>query len=206
MSETKEKEKVNVIQEDRSGEAPCVSRRKLLMLGGAATVTTLLAPGLLMRPGAAANGLASEGRVSSPIAARTARYPRKKVGRLSALKTDEPVQISYPGEDEGHLALLVKLGVPALGGIGPMGDVVAFNAFCTHQGGPLEDRYNAEHKTMGPCEFHLSTFDLQRHGMITSASATQNLPQVVLELDGDDIYAVGMLGLIYGYPDNLLGV
>ena len=203
MSETKKKEPVKIIQEESSGEAPCVSRRKFLMFGGTATVTTLLAPGLLMRPGVAA---ADQGRVSSPVAVRTARYPRKKVGRLSALRTDVPVQISYPGEDEGHLALLVKLGEPALGGIGQMQDVVAFSAFCTHQGGPLEDRYNAEHKTMGPCEFHLSTFDLQRHGMITSASATQNLPQVVLELDGDDIYAVGMLGLIYGYPDNMLGV
>jgi len=41
---------------------------------------------------------------------------------------------------------------------------------------------------------------------MTSASAVQNLPQYVLELEGDDIYAVGVLGLIYGYPDNLLGV
>ncbi len=202
MDNVKNKE-IKTIPEAQSGEAPCVTRRKALMMGGMATLTTLLAPGLLMRPGPAA---AAQGRVSSPVAARTARYPRKKVGRLSALKVDEPVQISYPGEHEGHLALLVKLGVPALGGIGPDQDVVAFNAFCTHQGGPLEDRYNAEHKTMGPCEFHLSTFDLARHGLITTASATQNLPQVVLELEGDDIYAVGMLGLIYGFPDNLLGV
>jgi arsenite oxidase small subunit len=41
--------------------------------------------------------------------------------------------------------------------------------------------------------------------MIT-ASAVQNLPQIVLEVDGDDIYAVGVLGLIYGYQDNLQGV
>ncbi len=202
MDNVKNKD-IKTIPEAQSGEAPCVTRRKLLMMGGLATATTLLAPALLTRPGPAA---AAQGRVSSPVAARTARYPRKKVGRLSALKVDEPVQISYPGEQEGHLALLVKLGVPALGGIGPDQDVVAFNAFCTHQGGPLEDRYNAEHKTMGPCEFHLSTFDLARHGLITTASATQNLPQVVLELEGDDIYAVGMLGLIYGFPDNLLGV
>ncbi len=210
MDNVKKKE-VKTIPDEHSGEAPCVTRRKLLMLGGLATVTTLLPPGLFNRgaangPGSLAHAATGEGRVSSPVAARTARYPRKKVGQLSALKVDEPVQISYPGEHEGHLALLIKLGVPALGGIGPQQDVVAFNAFCTHQGGPLEDRYDAEYKTMGPCEFHLSTFDLARHGLITSASATQNLPQVVLELEGDDIYAVGMLGLIYGFPDNLLPV
>jgi hypothetical protein len=28
------------------------------------------------------------------------------------------------------------------------------------------------------------------------------LPQVVLELDGDDIFAVGVLGLIFGFADN----
>ena len=204
MSKNKKNEPVKIIQEEPSGEAPCLSRRKFLMFGGAATVTTIASSrASLMRPGSAA---ADGGNVSSSVAARTARYPRKKVGQLSALKPDQPVQISYPGEDEGHLALLIKLGEPALGGIGQGQDVVAFSAFCTHQGGPLEDRYNAEHKTLGPCEFHLSTFDLTRHGMGTSASATQNLPQVVLELDGDDIYAVGVLGLIYGYPDNMLGV
>ncbi|MFQ5443597.1 MAG: arsenate reductase (azurin) small subunit, partial [Nitrospinales bacterium] len=100
-------------------------------------------------------------------------------------------------------ALLIKLGEPALGGIGPDRDVVAFSAFCTHQGGPLEDAYDPENKAMGPCEFHLSTFDLTRHGMMISASATQNLPQIVLELEGDDIYAVGVLGLIFGHHDNL---
>ncbi len=203
MEDNVKKREVKTIPDKQSEEAPCITRRKALMMGGMATLTTLLAPGLLTRPDPAA---AARGRVSSPVAARTARYPRKKVGRLSALKVDQPVQISYPGEHEGHLALLVKLGEPALGGIGPQQDVVAFSAFCTHQGGPLEDRYNDEYKTMGPCEFHLSTFDLTRHGLATSASATQNLPQVVLELEGDDIYAVGMLGLIYGFPDNLLPV
>jgi len=42
--------------------------------------------------------------------------------------------------------------------------------------------------------------------MMVSASAVQNLPQIVLELEGNDIYAVGVLGLIYGYPDNMMGV
>lgn len=38
--------------------------------------------------------------------------------------------------------------------------------------------------------------------MIVAAHATENLPQVVLELAGDDIHAVGVLGPIHGYPSN----
>ena len=43
-----------------------------------------------------------------------------------------------------------------------------------------------------------------RHGILVSGQAYQSLPQVLLELDGDDIYAVGMFGLIYGRYDNLI--
>lgn len=188
----------------------CLTRRKLLLMGGLATMTTLLPPGLLDEALAQPKGKTKpkepvkKAAKPAPVALQTTRYPRKKVGTLSALKVDEPVKISYPGTHDNHKALLIKLGVPALGGVGPDKDVVAFSALCTHQGGPLEDRYNAKEKILGPCEFHLSMFDLTKHGMITSASATQNLPQIVLEVEGDDIYAVGVQGLIYGFPDNLL--
>ena len=56
----------------------------------------------------------------------------------------------------------------------------------------------------GPCPLHLSTYDVTRHGILVSGQAYQSLPQVLLELDGDDIYAVGMFGLIYGRYDNLI--
>ena len=198
------KQDVDTTPEIDTQEAPCISRRKLLITGG--KLGGLAAMSMLLPPQVWAGKSKRSGMVSSAVTARTARYPRIKVGRLSALKQDKPVIIRYPGKAEGQKALLIKLGEPALGGIGPNRDVVAFNAFCTHQGGPLEDQYDAKNKIMGPCEFHLSSFDLTRHGMMVSASAVQNLPQIVLELKGDDIYAVGVLGLIYGYPDNLLGV
>ncbi|MFQ5434838.1 MAG: arsenate reductase (azurin) small subunit, partial [Anaerolineae bacterium] len=54
----------------------------------------------------------------------------------------------------------------------------------------------------GPCPLHWSTFDLTRHGMVISGHATQGLPQIMLETDGDDIVATGVLGLLYGYYDN----
>ena len=206
MSEHTKKQEADATQETSPQEAGCISRRKLLMnggkVGGLAAMSMLL-PSQIFSGKAEAN---QGGMVSAAVTARTVRYPRTKVGSLSALKKDRPVTIQYPGEADGQKALLIKLGEPALGGIGPNQDVVAFNAFCTHQGGPLEDQYDAEKKIMGPCEFHLSTFDLTRHGMMVSASAVQNLPQIVLELEGNDIYAVGVLGLIYGSPDNMMGV
>ncbi len=202
MKETKKQDVDVAPPEAPIQDTPCMSRRKLLMTGGklgGLAALTMLFPSQVLAAGKAKK----EGMVSSAVTSRIARYPRTRVGRLSALKQDKPVKIQYPGKAENQKALLIKLGEPALGGIGPNRDVVAFNAFCTHQGGPLEDQYDAETKTMGPCEFHLSTFDLTRHGMMVTASAVQNLPQIVLELEGDDIYAVGVLGLIYGYHDNL---
>lgn len=208
MDEKETKESKLKMLKELGEDVGCMTRRKMLFLGGLATATTLLPPGLFDNAHAAApKGKPKEAsKKAAPVALQSTHYPRKKVGKLSALKQDEPVKISYPAEHPNHKALLVKLGVPALGGIGPQKDVVAFSALCVHQGGPLEDRYNAKEKIMGPCEFHLSMYDLTKHGMITSASATQNLPQVVLEVEGDDIYAVGMQGLIYGFPDNLLPV
>ncbi|MCI0771654.1 MAG: hypothetical protein J4N94_07205 [Chloroflexi bacterium] len=44
--------------------------------------------------------------------------------------------------------------------------------------------------------------DLTRHGMVIAGHATQGLPQVLLELRGDEIWAVGMMALIYGFSDN----
>jgi arsenite oxidase small subunit len=39
--------------------------------------------------------------------------------------------------------------------------------------------------------------------MLISGPATQHLPRIVLEVEGQDIYAVGAQGLIYGRPHNL---
>lgn len=172
---------------------PCVSRREFLLVGGGGAVTILL-------------GHLFPGRVFAEDEDRPVRfalYPRKRVGRLSALASDSPVEFLYPDDGPHSISFLVKLGRPAGGGVGPAQDVVAFNALCTHQGGLLAGQYDAAAKVAGPCPIHLSTFDLTRHGMVVAASATQGLPQVVLETDGDAIDAVGVIGLIYGYHDNV---
>lgn len=176
---------------EKAGTRRCLmNRRQFLLTGGIATAVVMV--GI---PGLAA--------AQTPAAVST--YPRKLIAKLSALEVDEPFDFEYPDEGQYAESILVKLGREAGGGIGPDKDVVAFNYTCTHQGGPLQGTYQAADKALGPCPLHLTTFDLTRHGIFISGQAYQSLPQVLLELEGDDVYAVGMFGLIYGRFDNLQG-
>lgn len=179
---------------DREGKELCLpkcltTRRQFLLMGGAATVSaTILLSGI-------------PGLGSGKAYATVTKYPRQKIGSLRSLKQDVPVSFTYPTKDVKNL--LFKLGTPAGGGVGPGRDVVAFNPVCTHMGASLEKNYHPEHKVLGQCQFHLSTFDLTRHGIIVSGHATESLPQIDLEVDGDDIYATGIIGLVYGRSSNL---
>jgi arsenite oxidase small subunit len=128
-------------------------------------------------------------------------HPRMKIGTVSALREGVAVNFMYPSPKFGP-SFLVKLGTEAGGGVGKGSDIVAFNGMCPHMGGPLIGMYKHEYKAVGPCPLHLTTFDLTRFGMIITGQATESLPQVTLELDGDDIYAVGFLGLVYGRNSN----
>ncbi|MBC8269395.1 MAG: arsenate reductase (azurin) small subunit [Rhodospirillaceae bacterium] len=175
---------------DKKGGKCLVNRREFLLTSGA-TVSVILLSGCA---GVAAN-----------TPAMVSTYPRKLVAKLSELKQDEPVDFSYPDEGAYSESIIVKLGVEGGGGIGVDRDVVAFNNTCTHQGGPLSGTYKGDTKSLGACPLHLSTYDLTRHGILISGQAYQSLPQVLLELDGDNIYAVGVFGLIFGRHDNLQG-
>lgn len=171
----------------------CVSRRRFLLVGGTGTMTVLLTaiPGV-------------KNALAMPVL--LTRYPRKQIARLSDLHHDVPAYFKYPDEDPlSSASFLVKLGVPGGAGVGPDGDIVAFNSLCTHMGGPLMGTYKKEHKAMGPCPLHLTTFDLTKHGMVIAGHATESLPQLLLEVQGNDIYATGILGLIYGRASNLPG-
>lgn len=178
-------------QDCDGGLNPCMTRRQVLLTGGTAAATTVL--------------LSIPGLKGQAVAAQMARYPRQKIGKLSGLKTNRPLMFNYPDTGPSALNMLIKLGKPAGGGIGPGQDVIAFNSLCPHMGGPLAGAFKKDHQALGPCPLHQSTFDLTRHGMIISGHATESLPQVLLELEGDDIYAVGMIGLIFGRHDNLVG-
>ncbi len=169
-----------------------MTRRRFLLTSGLATATVMVT----LNPGTP---------FAHEVPGMVATYPRKLVAKLSALEDDAPVDFDYPDEGAYSEAMIVKLGVSSGGGIGPDRDVVAFNYTCTHQGGSLEGTYKADTKSLGVCPLHLSTYDLTRHGILISGQAYQSLPQVLLELEGDDIYAVGVFGLIFGRFDNLQG-
>lgn len=129
-------------------------------------------------------------------------YPRLKIGNVANLMTNKPAFFDYP--TQGRKNLLVKLGAPSAGGVGPERDVVAFSTICTHMGCALQNYFNATHGVLGPCPCHFSTFDLALGGMPVMGSATEPLPQVTLEIDNrGDIFATGMVGLIYGLRNNL---
>lgn len=142
---------------------------------------------------------------AQPVGAKVADYPERTIGSVRALADHEPITFHYPYEHPHCSSVLVKLGTEAGGGVGPNADIVAFNQLCTHQGGLLEGQYQSEYRVLGPCPIHLTTFDLARHGMVVSGHATQGLPQVILRIEGDEIIATGVMGLVYGYSDNRAG-
>jgi arsenite oxidase small subunit len=129
-------------------------------------------------------------------------YPQVKVANLSALQAGKPMAFDYPLK--GQSSYLIKLGSPAIDGVGSAGDVVAFSTICVHMGCPLAGRYQDAHKVLGPCPCHLSTYDLSLGGMPVTGAATENLPQIELSVDSSgDIFAHGVWGVIYGFESNL---
>lgn len=180
-----------------AGHKRCMMSRRQFMFYSSAGAVAASTISLSLLPG------------SSHAATQQARvvgYPRQLVAKMSELKNNEPITFNYPDDHASATCMLAKMGVRSGGGIGKKEDVVAFSLLCTHQGGPLHGSYKAtdEHRTLGPCPLHLSLFDLRRHGIIVSGQAYESLPQVLLELDGDEIYAVGMMGLIFGRNKNLM--
>ncbi|MBC8212532.1 MAG: arsenate reductase (azurin) small subunit [Gammaproteobacteria bacterium] len=172
-----------------------MTRRSFLMSSGAATAVSTV--GVSLFPGAA-NAAKSMAEVVG--------YSRKKIAKLSDLKDNQPFDFNYPDGVRNNQCMIVKMGgAQAGGGVGKQKDIVAFSYLCTHQGGPLQGSYKVagDQRVMGQCPFHLSTFDLRRHGIIVSGQAYESLPQVLIEIDGDNLYAVGMLGLVFGRSTNL---
>jgi len=167
------------------------TRRSFLLGAATTTVTVLIAPLPWQREASAAP-------------ARRARYPRKQIGRLGELDLDVPIEFEYPDSTRAHSrCFLVKLGTEAGGGVGPDRDIVAFSSICTHMGGSLAGTFKGAHKVIGPCTVHLTTFDLTRYGIVVAGHATESLPQILLEIDGDRIFATGVQGLLFGRSHNL---
>ena len=126
-------------------------------------------------------------------------FPSVKVASLSELQEGVPVFFDYPLE--GQANILVKMGERVIGGVGPDEDIVAFSRICTHMGCPIGE-YQHEHKALGPCACHFTTFDLVHGGMVAMGQATQSLPQVLLSVDGDSVMAGGLMRLVYGHSNS----
>jgi len=187
-------------QKDPSAKAhgKCMLTRRQFLLYSGVTAASASTISLTLFPGTTE---------AKQMKARVMGYPRIFIAKLSQLKPHQPLDFNYPDDGPNTQAMVVNLGnVKAGGGIGPKRDVVAFSYLCTHQGGPLQGTYKhpGDQRVMGMCPLHLSTYDLRRHGIIVSGQAYESLPQVLLELDGDDIYAVGMMGLLFGRNENLM--
>lgn len=167
----------------------CMNRRDFLILGG--TAVSVLAT---FGDGALAQRLV------------TSSYARKKIGTVSALRqAGAAIPFNYPTDDIENV--LVMLDEEAGAGVGEGRNIVAFNTVCPHMGGYMDaSLYKPDHSVLGPCPLHLSTFDLTKHGMVVSGHATASLPQIALELDGDDIVATGVMGLFFGHNRNPTGI
>ena len=183
-------------KEKSAAHGKCMmTRRGFLMTSGAATAASTV--GVSLFPGTA-NAFSSSAQVVG--------YPRKKIASLDQLKDNQPFDFNYLDDIRNNQCMLVKMGgAQAGGGVGKKKDIVAFSYLCTHQGGPMQGSYKVagDQRVLGQCPFHLSTYDLRRHGIIVSGQAYESLPQVLLEIDGNDIYAVGMLGLVFGRNTNI---
>lgn len=130
----------------------------------------------------------------------TLPYPRIKLAALDQLKVGIEQTAAYP--DQASPIVLLKLGRPAINGIGPGQDIVAFSRRCSHMGGTLAFRAEAG---ILHCPLHYAMFDAQKGGLMVIGQATDNLPQIELEIDArGDIYAVGVQGLLYGRQANVL--
>jgi len=171
-----------------------LSRRTFLKTG-ACVIGGLCAGGALPEPVAARQALAH------PMLSMKLPYPRLKLSTMKQLKLAKELQVSYPDKDSP--VRLLKLGRKAIHGVGPDCDIVAFSQLCSHMGGSLTFRpeTGALH-----CPLHYAMFDPAKGGLTIIGQATDNLPQIQLEIDEKgNIFAVGVLGLIYGRQANILG-
>ncbi|MGI9621374.1 MAG: arsenate reductase (azurin) small subunit [Acidimicrobiales bacterium] len=175
------------------------TRRELLATGGA--LGAVLAAGVVVPVGFVLSE--DDADSSGATGALLAEFPRTQVASLSELRVGEPVFFEYPLE--GQTNVLVALGSAAIGGVGTDGDVVAYSNSCTHMGCPITE-FQPDHSVLGPCPCHFTSFDLGRDGQVTLGQATQNLPRVLLEVDGDDVFATGVYRLVYGHHNTLGGV
>ncbi len=102
-------------------------------------------------------GGAAPAQAAPPLA--RVSYPSSRLANEKDLAVDQPLDIAYP--DDESPGVLLKLGRPVPGGVGPEGDIVAFSTLCPHKGFPLA--YVAADRTLS-CPGHYSRFDCEQGG------------------------------------------
>jgi Rieske Fe-S protein len=103
--------------------------------------------------------------------------PRARIASVSKIAIGSVESFSYPSEH--HPCLLVRLGEH---------EMVAFSQACTHLSCAVVPRVD-EGVFLCPC--HEGYFDI-RTGRNIAGPPPRPLPRIVLEIDGDDIYATGI--------------
>lgn len=116
-------------------------------------------------------------------------YPSKKVASLSSLKASGEIDFNYPDADSPCKAVIID------------GKVKAYSVLCTHKGCPT--MYNQSNQTF-ECPCHFSKFDAAKDGQMVIGQATAKLPQILVEVKGDDVIAYGVDGLIFGRISDTL--
>ncbi|SEQ37328.1 arsenite oxidase small subunit [Amphritea atlantica] len=133
--------------------------------------------------------------------ATTLPYPQTAVAKAQSLPQNKVVHFNYP--DESSPCVVIRMGHPVPGGVGPNMDIVAYSTLCTHMGCPVSyDPASRDFK----CPCHFSVFDSEKMGQMVTGQATENLPKIRLEYDTstDSVTAVGVDGLIFGRQANIL--
>ncbi len=144
---------------------------------------------------------ASSSTSTASTSTSSSPFPQVFVASVGDLVVSQPVYFNYPLEETPNI--LVKLGVQAVGGVGPDGDIVAFSQVCQHLGciwgfvapktSPDCDNTYTSAKPSAYCCCHGSTYDLTSAGKVTGGPAPRPVPQVTLQIDSSgNIYAVGM--------------
>ena len=124
-------------------------------------------------------------------------FPRQTVAKVTDLSVNQPVSFEYPLK--GQSSVLVDLGDEVPGGVGDNNSIVAYSALCQHMGCPVQFVSDGGYML---CPCHQSKYDPAREGNVIQGVAQAPLPSIELEIDGDDVVAVGVDGLIYGYREN----
>lgn len=128
----------------------------------------------------ASGGLA----VGSAAMAVWANVPREKlafepmrVASLSKLGKNEAFPFNYPRQSD--ICLLIRK---------PDGSIVAFSRRCTHLSCPVEFEPD-RNRLYCPC--HNGAFSLE-DGRVLQGPPPEPLPQIMLEIRGDEIWAIGV--------------